>query len=205
MNSLSCRLLLFVLSFAAVAHAADFPGSSAILLGLDSVRSELKVTKAQSASLDQIRANYRAKSRMLVADLPADSSARRVAAEKLKSLTHRADVQAEAVLSASQERRLREIQYQLHKGSALVSPTVQKTLALSDKQIRDIQSIKSQTDASAQSLTALYEKGENSHSERLSLLRQERAVESKRLLAVLTPTQAAAFEELKGKPIPALR
>lgn len=201
------KLFLLVLSFIAlpsafcVGPASDHPASVAILLGLDSVRSELKISNAQAAELDEIRSSFRAKSRAIVSAADASNESQRAAEARLFALRDKSSAQARAVLTSKQQARLQEIENQFLGGTILVSPKIQKELQLTPAQSAAIEKIRVKGADFVTQVNASYKDGAISHQERIAQLRDRRLADAESLLGVLSPSQRQAFDKLTGKPV----
>ena len=180
---------------------ADHLGSVAVLLGLDSVRKELKITRTQAGQLDQIRAGFKAGARKLTAQAPSGPAARRSADATLARLKTKANADALAVLTPTQRCRLAQIEYQVLGGTILLSHSVQKTLGLSPSQVASINKLEQKGFKYAGAVNQRFENGKISHHERLSLLRTNRIKQAQAMLHVLTPAQRTTLKTLSGSPI----
>ena len=181
---------------------AAHPGSVAILLGLDSVRRELKLSPAQAARLDAIRADFKTGARKLTAQAPGTPVARKSAWYSLANLKNKADANALAVLTPEQRSRLVQIEHQILGGTMLLLPSVQKAIGLSPAQIAKIGRLQQNGLKYAGALNRRFEDGKISHHERLALLRAHRIKQAGAMVRLLTPSQRQALNALRGKPLP---
>jgi len=201
------KLLLLVLSLIAipsafcVGPASDHPASVAILLGLDSVRSDLKISGTQAAQLDEIRSSFRVKSRAIVSAAGTSNESQRAAETRVFALRDKTSADALAVLTSKQKKRLQEVESQFLGGTILVSPKIQKQLDLTPAQSAAIEKIRARGTASVTKINASYKNGAISHQERVTQLRNLRLADAESLLRVLSPSQRQAFATLTGKPI----
>ena len=180
---------------------ADHLGSVPILLGLDSVRKELKITTSQADRLDIVRADFKSGARKLTAQAPMSPTARRSAAAALAKLKTKANADALAVLTPTQRCRLAQIEYQVLGGTMLLSHSVQKTLKLSVSQIAVIGKLENKGIAYAGSVNQRFEDGKISHHERLILLRTNRTKQAEAMIRLLSPAQRQALMTLCGNPV----
>jgi len=201
------KILLIVLSLIAipsafcVGPASDHPASVAILLGLDSVRSDLKISNSQAAQLDEIRSSFRAKSRLIVSAAGTSNESHQAAEASLFALRDKTSAQALAVLTSKQKKRLQEVESQFLGGTILVSPKIQKQLNLTAAQTASIEKIRAKGTVFVTKLNATYKDGAISHQERIIQLRNRRLADAGSLLRVLSPSQRQAFANLTGKPV----
>jgi hypothetical protein len=126
--------LLFTASMATASTAPDSPASVPVLLGLDPVRQDLKLSSLQCALLDSLRAEYKAKVGVVAAVGLADKKATPKAAADLESFRASYNRRAINVLSPVQQQRLRQIERQMLGPVILTSPSEQKLLGITPKQ-----------------------------------------------------------------------
>lgn len=197
-------LLAFLLAAAplhATTRATDYPGSVSILLGVESVREDLALTDKQKSRLDALRSELRSKSRVLTQKDDASSEARIKADQKLFSLIDCNNARALAVLTPAQSARFHEIQNQALGYTMLVSPKIQKTLAIDAKQVIAIEKIRLKGLDFVAATNRSYEEGRIPQSKRIHLLRDYRIKQAQAFKAVLTPAQCKAFGALEGNPL----
>lgn len=181
--------------------APDRQGSVPVLLGLEAVRSDLKLSSAQAQQADAIRTDFRNRARKIVASSGANPESRLAADAKLESLRKSTNAAALAILSPSQKSRLSEIEHQVLGGSLLVSPTVQKQLGLSATQVAAIEKIRKAGLSFSQQVNSDFEAGIISHHDRIELLRSRRLADAEKLMAVLQPEQRRSKLALAGRPL----
>lgn len=193
--------LIAIPSAFCVGPASDHPASVAILLGLDSVRSDLKISGSQAAKLDEIRSSFRAKSRAIVAAADTSHESQRAAEARLFALREKTSAQALAVLTSKQQTRLQEVESQFLGGTILVSPKIQKQLDLTPAQTAAIDKIRVRGTSFVAKINASYKDGGISYQERITQLRNRRLADAESLLRVLSPSQRQAFANLTGTPV----
>ena len=196
--------LLSLLAFLAVpllASSSEHPGSVPVLLGLDCVKKELGLTKAQCAKLEVIRADFKADARLITTRAPETAVEKTAANTTVKALVAKYNEKAVRVLTPQQHERLLQIERQNLGGLMLFLPGEQKQLALSAGQIAALGKIRADGEAVASRVTSSFEKGDVTLSERLETLRNYRLKQSDRCLRVLSRAQRKSFESLQGKAI----
>ncbi len=137
MKNLPLLLLVALLLTAPLASANNLPDSPAsvpVLLGLEPVRQDLKLSSLQCALLDSLRAEYRAKVGVVAAVGLADAKAAPKAATDLDAYRASYNRRALNVLNASQQDRLRQIERQMLGPVLLTSLSEQKLLGITTKQ-----------------------------------------------------------------------
>lgn len=122
------------LSLASAKVASDSPASVPVLLGLEPVRQDLKLSSLQCALLDSLRAEYKAKVGVVAAVGLADKKATPKAAADLDSFRASYNRRALDVLNSGQQQRLRQIERQMLGPVILTSPSEQKLLGITPKQ-----------------------------------------------------------------------
>lgn len=193
--------VLAILTGPLLAATAGHPGSLPVLLGLDSAKRELGLTKAQCSKLELIRADFKADARMVTTRTPSTAVEKTAANATVKALVARYNEKAVSVLTPQQHERLLQIERQNLGGLMLFLPAEQKQLGLSAGQIAALGKIRSDGEAYASGVTSSFERGDVTLSERLATLRNYRLKQSGKCLRVLTPAQQKTFERLQGKAI----
>lgn len=194
-------LLVSHLAAGAAVPPTDHPGALPILLGLDNVRKDLKISFSQATKLDAIRSNFRTEARKIVAAAGTSSATLHTAEASLQKAAATANSGALAVLTPAQKSRLIQIEHQLLGGTLLTSPAVQKQLGLSTAQIASIEKIRTKETAYTNKVNADFHEGLISHQERIELLRARRLADANRMMSVLTPEQRKAKLSFAGQPL----
>jgi hypothetical protein len=193
--------LLAFLSAPLPASSSEHPGSVPVLLGLDCVKNELGLTKAQRARLEVIRSDFKADARLITARAPSTAVEKTAANTTVKALVAKYNAKAVSVLTPQQRERLLQIERQNLGGLMLFLPDEQKQLGLSAAQIAAISKIRSEGETFASRVTSSFENGKVTLSERLATLRNYRLQQAEKCLRVLSHAQRKSFEGLKGKAI----
>lgn len=112
-------------------------------------------------------------------------------------------LQKELKLTTAQKKRMEEINLQMMGTRAILTDDVSRTLGISDSQKKQIQDI--QRSAISSGFRDLFRRGEGGKRPNLDGIRKriEEAREKmdKKVYGVLTSSQRAKFEKMKGKPI----
>jgi len=193
--------ILAALALAAVPLvAADtIGGSSAILLGVDSVQKELKLNSLQKAVLNDIRNEYRDACRDITAKVAAGKESKKDGLASLQALTVGSDRRALHVLNDDQRTRLEEIRTQILGTYLLFSPALQAKLGLTEKQKAQVAKIAARSDKTVDKVNAAFEAGKITYYERITKLRANRFDCRNELLRVLTAEQYGEFSKLEGE------
>lgn len=194
-------LLVFVaLSGSLLASTNEHPGSVPILLGLDSVRHELGLSKNQCLELDKIRSDFKSDVRLVTANVPSDPVGKKAANSTVKDLLAKYNEKALSVLNPAQAERFAQIERQTLGGLILFFSGVQKQVGLAPEQIASIDKIRVDGESFANRVTSSFEKGEITLPERLEILKSYRNKQSVKVLRILTPAQRKTFETMQGNP-----
>lgn len=177
----------------AMVASTDHPGSVAILLGVDKVRQELKLTSLQLAILDSVRAEYKTAARKLSEPLPSTPEQRKDAEQKLAALNNRYNSRALSVLNDAQRAQFLAIEKKVLGPISIFTPTTQRELGLSADQRSKIESLRLAGLMKVGKINRGYEEGKYGYQERLDKLRKQKSTEGAALLKVLTPAQRASF------------
>jgi hypothetical protein len=177
----------------------DHPGSIPVLLGLDPVRQDLKLSSLQCALLDSLRSEYKTRSRQITSIGMADQDASLRASWDLRSLRKQYNQRSLAVLNPSQLDRLRQIERQMLGGNLLASPSEQKLLGLSATQQQQLAAIAQSGATKATALNARAASGKLSPFWSDIKRRQIQSGTSRQMLSVLTPKQKKEWLVLSGQ------
>lgn len=194
-------LLTLLLASALMAGAKDLPDSPAsvpVLLGLEPVRQDLKLSSLQCALLDSLRAEYKAKVGVVASGGLIDSKLAPKAAADLESFRATYNRRALNVLNAGQRQRLRQIERQMLGASLLTSVSEQKLLGLNERQLRKIGEIRSYEKTKAASIMKRFNDGKiNSFRKDLDLRRLQKTT-GRSIYDLLTPEQRKQWLGLTG-------
>jgi hypothetical protein len=177
----------------------DHPGSIPVLLGLDPVRQDLKLSSLQCALLDSLRSEYKSRSRQITAIGMADEDASLRASWDLRSLRKQYNQRALAVLNSSQTDRLRQIERQMLGGNLLTSPSEQQLLGLSSAQQQQLAAISQSGNAKVADVNSRLSSGKLSPFWADIKRRQIQSGTSNQMLSVLTHQQKKAWLVLSGQ------
>jgi len=191
-------LFLAFLTAPLLASSSGHPGSVPVLLGLDSVRKDLGLSKSQCVKLDAIRARFKNDARLVTERAPSSPVEKKAANVTVGSLLEKYNTEALEVLTPAQQKRLVQIEHQMLGGLMLFQADYQKHLALTPAQMSAVGKIQTDLEAFANRITSSFERGEVGLQERLDALRKYRIEQSKKALRVLTPAQRESFENMQG-------
>jgi hypothetical protein len=193
--------LLLTAPFLSAKNSPDSPASVPVLLGLDPVREDLKLSSLQCALLDSLRSEYKARARQITAIGMADQDAALRANWDLKDLRNQFNQRALDVLTASQQDRLRQIERQMLGGRLLTSVSEQKLLGLTPQQQLSLAILEKSDQANASVIMGQFTSGKiSSFRKDIELHRNQQAI-SRQMLAVLTPKQKKQWEILTGQKL----
>jgi len=178
-------------------HHASVP----VLLGLDPVRQDLKLSSLQCALLDSLRSEYKTQARKITAIGMADQDAALRADWDLKKLRNQFNQRALDVLSPSQQDRLRQIERQMLGGRLLTSVSEQKLLGLTPSQQQSLAILDKGDQAKASVIMGQFSSGKISSFRKDIELHQLQQNTSKKMLSLLTPEQKKHWEILSGQKL----
>ncbi|GAB4142650.1 MAG: hypothetical protein Tsb009_13120 [Planctomycetaceae bacterium] len=115
-------------------------------------------------------------------------------------------LQKELGLTAAQKKRIREIEIQLMGSGALLREDIQKELGISDSQKAKLSKAQEEQRSKMRELFSGFRRGGGQggrpdFSEIAKKMQKMREESSKALMSVLSSSQKAKFEKMKGKPI----
>jgi len=186
------------LSFASAKVVPDSPASVPVLLGLEPVRQDLKLSSLQCALLDSLRAEYKAKVGVVATVGLADKKATPKAAADLDSFRASYNRRALDVLNSGQQQRLRQIERQMLGPVILTSPSEQKLLGITPKQQQKLADIHRYDQTKAAEIMSNYHAGKiSSFRKDLDLRRLQKTV-GRSIYAQLTAEQRKQWLGLTG-------
>jgi hypothetical protein len=176
----------------------DSPASVPVLLGLEPVRQDLKLSSLQCALLDSLRAEYKAKVGVVASAGLLDSKLAPKASADLDAYRASYNRRALNILNPGQQQRLRQIERQMLGASLLTSTSEQKVLGLDDRQICKIGEIHAYDQTKAASIMKRFHEGRiNSFRKDLDLRRLQKRI-GRSIYATLTPDQRKQWLGLTG-------
>lgn len=177
---------------------AETPSSLPVLLGLEPVRKDLKLSSLQEALLDSLRAEYKAKVGVTAAAGLLDPKIAPRCQADLNAWRISYNKRALRVLNPAQQVRLRQIERNLLQGYFLNSPSEQKLLGFTPEQTRKAADIARYDRQQAASIMKNFHDGTISPFRRdIQLHRLQHAV-GRSMLHLLTPEQETRYLGLKG-------
>lgn len=176
----------------------DSPSSMPVLLGLEPVRRDLKVSSLQEALLDSLRAEYKAKvSVTATAGLTDPKIAAKCEAD-LKAWRISYNRRVLRILNEGQRERLRQIERQMLKGYFLNSPSEQKLLGFTPEQSRKATDIARYDRQQASSIMKNFHDGRISPFRKDIQLHRLQTTTARSMLHLLTPAQERQYLGLTG-------
>jgi hypothetical protein len=186
------------LSLASAKLASDSPASVPVLLGLEPVRQDLKLSSLQCALLDALRSEYKAKVGVVAAVGLADKKATPKAAAELDSFRATYNRRALDVLNSGQQQRLRQIERQMLGPVILTSPSEQKLLGITPKQQQKLVDIHRYDQTKAAEITSNYHAGKISSFRKDLELRRLQKTTGRSIYAQLNAEQKKQWLGLTG-------
>jgi len=181
-----------------LAALAESPSSMPILLGLEPVRKDLKVSSLQEALLDSLRAEYKAKVSVTAAAGLADPKIAPKCEADIKSWRVSYNQRALRILNPQQQLRLREIERQVLKGYFLNSPSEQKLLGFTPEQTKKAADIAAYDHRAAAQIQGDFHAGKISPFRKDIQLHRLQTTTARSMLHLLTPEQTQKYLGLTG-------
>ena len=185
----------------ATTRATDYPGSVTLLIEMPAVRTDLALSRDQTAQLHSLRQELKTRSQSLLKS-PAAASTGLTQDKRLFALIDGNNARALALLTPHQFARFTEIQNQILSYSMLVSPQIQKQLRLTYRQKASIEALRIRGLEFVSEINRSHSSGAVSHKNRVDILRDYRMRQAEEMKSLLTPAQRNAFATLCGKPLP---
>lgn len=176
----------------------------AMLIQNEKVQEELALSADQKEKVTALREEFRGAGGGNFRDLSEEEREKR--RTEMRQRTDEQNKKVEAILSADQNRRLKEISLWLRGHAALGDEEVARELSLSDEQKEQVKTIEEE---SGKQMAALFgggrgrggegggggEGGRGANREKMAQIQKDTDEE---YLAVLTPEQKSKFEQMKG-------
>ncbi|MBI3912206.1 MAG: hypothetical protein HY320_14910 [Armatimonadetes bacterium] len=169
-------------------------GSGLFLLMHPTVQAELKLTNQQKSQLQTMMQNQR-QAQMGLRDLPPEEQR-----AKFEQLQQDAQKQVGALLTASQKKRLRQIEWQMAGADALLQEEVAGELKLTSEQRQKIQAIFRDGFQATAGLRGQFQ-DPNQRQAAMQKMQELREQTSKKAFAVLTNAQLSKWKQIIGAPV----
>jgi hypothetical protein len=179
----------------------ESPSSMPVLLGLEPVRKDLKISSLQEALLDSLRAEYKAKVGVTAATGLLDPKIAPKCEADLKAWRIAYNKRALRILNPTQQNRLRQIERQMLKGYFLNSPSEQKLLGFTPEQTKKAADIARNDRTKAADIMKRFHAGKISAFRKDIELHRLQSTTARSLMHLLTPTQQSQYLGLTGAPL----
>jgi hypothetical protein len=167
-------------------------GGPAMLVGQESVKKELKVSEEQGKKLEEFATQMREK-RQGLRDL--DPEERRA---KMAELNKESEKALGEILTAEQNKRLKQISYQISGARAFNNPDVVSALKITDEQKSDLQKINQEAMTQIQEL--MQGAGGPPDEDTMKKMRALQTEATEKAVKVLTDDQRKQWKEMTGEP-----
>ena len=176
----------------------ETPSSMPVLLGLEPVRKDLKISSLQEALLDSLRAEYKAKVGVTASAGLADPKIAPKCEADLKAYRTAYNKRALHILNPAQQARLRQIERQMLKGYFLNSPSEQKLLCFTTEQEKKAADIARYDRKKSGEIMAKFHAGRISPFRKDIELHRLQTTTARSMLHLLTPEQTTQYLSLQG-------
>jgi hypothetical protein len=176
----------------------ESPSSMPVLLGLEPVRKDLKLSSLQEALLDSLRAEYKAKVGVTASAGLLDPKIASKCEADLKVWRVAYNKRALRILSSAQQSRLRQIERQMLKGYFLNSPSEQKLLGFTPEQTKKAADIARYDRQQASRIMTDFHAGKISPFKKDIELHRLQSTTARSMMHLLTPEQQKQYLGLTG-------
>lgn len=181
-----------------LAALPESPSSMPVLLGLEPVRRDLKVSSLQEALLDSLRAEYKAKVGVTASAGLLDPKIAAKCESDLRASRVAYNRRALRILNPGQQARLRQIERQMLGGYFLNSPSEQQLLGFTPEQKRKAADIAIHDKRRAAEIMRKFQDGKMSPFRKDIELHRLQSVTARSMMHLLTPSQLRQYLGLKG-------
>lgn len=175
-------------------------GGKTQLLSRDDVKKDLALTSEQETKLDDLRQAQRDKMREAMQGAGGDMEAMRETMTKMMKESEKATL---AVLTADQNKRLKEIWVQLTGNGVIMDEEMQKELGVTAEQKTKIKGLQTKQQ---EAMTAVFEKMRNQEIDREQMqesMKKNQEVMNTELGKIMTEEQKTKLKAMSGKPFKA--
>jgi hypothetical protein len=169
------------------------------LLNVKEVQDELKITADQKTKIEALQTEYREAQRKAFQDArdsgSTDQDAMMKASQKLTDDTTK---KLNAILSAEQQKRLKELRVQQAGNMALLQPDLQKELEFTTKQKDDAKALQQKLMQAMMDVRQKVQNQELTQEEAQKLYTKNNETMGAELLKLLTTDQATKFKAMSG-------
>ena len=172
----------------------------------DDVQADLKVTADQKKKLEDLQEKQRDEMRAAFEEMRNNGGGgfdpeamRTMMAKRMKE----ADKNVNAILTAEQQTRLKEIWVQVTGNGVILNEDMQKELAITDAQKKQIKDLESKQQEAMQAVMEKMRNQEIEREEVQTIMKKNSDAMNKELGKLLTAEQAAKLKTMAGKPFKA--
>lgn len=169
-----------------------------MLLQRDDVQADLKLTTEQKDKLTDIQ--EKARDEMRAQFQSGTRPDRETMRKNMEKMQEKITKEVNTVLTADQQKRLKQIAIQVNGSNSLLQKDVQKDLGLTAEQIAKIDSLQKGLQDASQKLMAKVQSQELTFQEVMPKMEANGKVFKENLEKVMTDAQKAKLKELGGEP-----
>ena len=174
------------------------PGNPTALLTRNDVQTDIQLTDAQKAKLQDIRDNIRSDFQQAMQEAGQDPDARQKA---FATIGQKISAQINAVLTPDQQKRLEQINMQVNGYSVVAfDKNLQTQLNLSADVVTKITGYQQQQTQANTSVFQKMRSGELQQEDAMAAIKKNSDALNSAIEAILTPDQKNNFKTLSGKP-----
>lgn len=170
------------------------------LLNVKEVQTELKISADEQTKIDALSTEYRDASRKARQDAQAAGTSREDQMAASQKLSDDYTTKLNAILTADQQKRLKELRIQLAGNRALLQADVQKALNFTQQQKDDAKALGDKAQAANGELFQKVRNQEITQEDAQKTMAKNNETLGTELLKLLTPDQATQFKAMSGAP-----
>ncbi len=170
--------------------------NGAFLLRREDVQGELKLTADQKSKLTTIQEGQREKMREVFQNAGGDQDAMRAAMTKMQAENSKETM---AVLTADQQKRLKELAVQRMGNGAAMNADIQKEIGVTDDQKAKMKELQDKQMAASQALMEKMRNQEIDREQMMASMQKNTAILNTEVGKILTDAQKAKLTAMGGK------
>lgn len=167
------------------------------LLQRPDAQKDLKLTDDQTSKLQTAQQGLFGQFMQLRTDSQGDQDAM---AAGMKKIFDGLETSIKGILTPEQLTRLHEINIQMYGAALLVGAELQKTLKMTDDQVKQVKALQAKRDEANASLQEKVQNGDIDRSEVFSLIQKNADALGAAIEKILTDDQRAQFKKMGGAP-----
>lgn len=180
-------------------------GGALMLVNRKDVQADLKLSEDQIKKINDLRDKMQEDMRSMFQNMQASGGGgdRQAMQDSMKKMNDEYKAKLDGILSADQQKRVKEINVQLQKNRAIMDPDVQKELGITSEQKSKIDDLQQKQQEAMQELMTKVRNQEMDRTAMQDTMRKNNDIMDAELGKILTADQANKLKAMGGAPFTA--